>query len=340
MNMEYVFTRSGTEKVKILVYRTTYFLHRHWQHVFFFCALLLFYELEHKRTKTFIAFWYKTKMYLGDRCQWGFQMFLKLTKKGAEKMKTGWDVTIKIFAAALRLFIELTKKGAEKTKTSWDVTIKIFAVALHLFINLTKKGAEKMKTGWDVTIKIFVAALNLFIGLTKKGTEKMKTGWDVTIKIFATALHLFIELTKKGAEKMKTGWDVTIKIFAAALHLFFKPFKKLIRWVKSFVVTSYNKFTADPWKLIFFILLLVLIVMMGLMNYQLFLQRSLLLEDRRIYREDIRQLIHQRNQLTSESWQLRRIIQESDESSSGFVYFAKKAANILELAAPFVKYFW
>ncbi|XP_040183111.1 uncharacterized protein LOC120916290 isoform X6 [Rana temporaria] len=311
MNMEYVFTRSGTEKVKILVYRTTYFLHRHWQHVFFFCALLLFYELEHKRTKTFIAFWYKTKMYLGDRCQWGFQMFLKLTKK-----------------------------GAEKTKTSWDVTIKIFAVALHLFINLTKKGAEKMKTGWDVTIKIFVAALNLFIGLTKKGTEKMKTGWDVTIKIFATALHLFIELTKKGAEKMKTGWDVTIKIFAAALHLFFKPFKKLIRWVKSFVVTSYNKFTADPWKLIFFILLLVLIVMMGLMNYQLFLQRSLLLEDRRIYREDIRQLIHQRNQLTSESWQLRRIIQESDESSSGFVYFAKKAANILELAAPFVKYFW
>ncbi|XP_040183113.1 uncharacterized protein LOC120916290 isoform X7 [Rana temporaria] len=311
MNMEYVFTRSGTEKVKILVYRTTYFLHRHWQHVFFFCALLLFYELEHKRTKTFIAFWYKTKMYLGDRCQWGFQMFLKLTKKGAEKMKTGWDLTI-----------------------------KIFAVALHLFIELTKKGAEKMKTGWDVTIKIFAAALRLFIELTKKGTEKMKTGWDVTIKIFATALHLFIELTKKGAEKMKTGWDVTIKIFAAALHLFFKPFKKLIRWVKSFVVTSYNKFTADPWKLIFFILLLVLIVMMGLMNYQLFLQRSLLLEDRRIYREDIRQLIHQRNQLTSESWQLRRIIQESDESSSGFVYFAKKAANILELAAPFVKYFW
>ncbi|XP_040183107.1 uncharacterized protein LOC120916290 isoform X2 [Rana temporaria] len=340
MNMEYVFTRSGTEKVKILVYRTTYFLHRHWQHVFFFCALLLFYELEHKRTKTFIAFWYKTKMYLGDRCQWGFQMFLKLTKKGAEKMKTGWDLTIKIFAVALHLFIELTKKGAEKMKTGWDVTIKIFAAALRLFIELTKKGAEKMKTGWDVTIKIFVAALNLFIGLTKKGTEKMKTGWDVTIKIFATALHLFIELTKKGAEKMKTGWDVTIKIFAAALHLFFKPFKKLIRWVKSFVVTSYNKFTADPWKLIFFILLLVLIVMMGLMNYQLFLQRSLLLEDRRIYREDIRQLIHQRNQLTSESWQLRRIIQESDESSSGFVYFAKKAANILELAAPFVKYFW
>ncbi|XP_040183114.1 uncharacterized protein LOC120916290 isoform X8 [Rana temporaria] len=311
MNMEYVFTRSGTEKVKILVYRTTYFLHRHWQHVFFFCALLLFYELEHKRTKTFIAFWYKTKMYLGDRCQWGFQMFLKLTKKGAEKMKTGWDLTI-----------------------------KIFAVALHLFIELTKKGAEKMKTGWDVTIKIFAAALRLFIELTKKGAEKTKTSWDVTIKIFAVALHLFINLTKKGAEKMKTGWDVTIKIFAAALHLFFKPFKKLIRWVKSFVVTSYNKFTADPWKLIFFILLLVLIVMMGLMNYQLFLQRSLLLEDRRIYREDIRQLIHQRNQLTSESWQLRRIIQESDESSSGFVYFAKKAANILELAAPFVKYFW
>ncbi|XP_040183108.1 uncharacterized protein LOC120916290 isoform X3 [Rana temporaria] len=340
MNMEYVFTRSGTEKVKILVYRTTYFLHRHWQHVFFFCALLLFYELEHKRTKTFIAFWYKTKMYLGDRCQWGFQMFLKLTKKGAEKMKTGWDLTIKIFAVALHLFIELTKKGAEKMKTGWDVTIKIFAAALRLFIELTKKGAEKTKTSWDVTIKIFAVALHLFINLTKKGTEKMKTGWDVTIKIFATALHLFIELTKKGAEKMKTGWDVTIKIFAAALHLFFKPFKKLIRWVKSFVVTSYNKFTADPWKLIFFILLLVLIVMMGLMNYQLFLQRSLLLEDRRIYREDIRQLIHQRNQLTSESWQLRRIIQESDESSSGFVYFAKKAANILELAAPFVKYFW
>ncbi|XP_077312603.1 uncharacterized protein LOC143933546 isoform X6 [Lithobates pipiens] len=246
-------TRSGSEKVKILGYRTTYFLYRHWQHIIFFCALLLFYELEQKRTKTFIAFWYKTKMYLGDRCQWGFRMFLKLTKKGAEKMKTSWDMTKKIFAAAL---------------------------------------------------------------------------------------HLFTELTKKGAEKMKTSWDMTKKIFAAALHLFIELFKKPIHLVKSFVVTSFNKFIADPWKFIFFILLMVLIVMMGILNYQLFLERRLLLEDRKLYLEERRQLIYQQHQLMSESSRLRRIIQESDEPSSNFVYFAKKAANILEVAVPFVKYFW
>ncbi|XP_073457790.1 uncharacterized protein [Aquarana catesbeiana] len=207
-------TRSGSEKVKILGYQTAYFLYRHWQHILFFCALLLFYELEQKRTRTFIAFWYKTKTYLDDRCQWGFQMFLKLTKKGAEKMKTSWDMTKIIFAAAHRLFIELTKKGAEKMNTIWDMTMKIFSAALHLFIEL------------------------------------------------------------------------------------------------------------------------------GIMNYQLFLERSQLLEDRRLYLEERRQLIDQRNQLMSESWRLRRIIQESDEPSSNFVYFAKKAANILELAVPFVKYFW
>ncbi|XP_073457789.1 uncharacterized protein [Aquarana catesbeiana] len=217
-------TRSGSEKVKILGYQTAYFLYRHWQHILFFCALLLFYELEQKRTRTFIAFWYKTKTYLDDRCQWGFQMFLKLTKKGAEKMNTIWDMTMKIFSAALHLFIEL--------------------------------------------------------------------------------------------------------------------FKKLIHVVKSFVMTSYNKFIANPWNFIFCILLMVLIVLMGIMNYQLFLERSQLLEDRRLYLEERRQLIDQRNQLMSESWRLRRIIQESDEPSSNFVYFAKKAANILELAVPFVKYFW
>lgn len=246
-------TRSGSEKVKILGYQTAYFLYRHWQHILFFCALLLFYELEQKRTRTFIAFWYKTKTYLDDRCQWGFQMFLKLTKKGAEKMKTSWDMTKKIFAAAHRLFIELTKKGAEKMNTIWDMTMKIFSAALHLFIEL---------------------------------------------------------------------------------------FKKLIHVVKSFVATSYNKFIANPWNFIFCILLMVLIVMMGIMNYQLFLERSQLLEDRRLYLEERRQLIDQRNQLMSESWRLRRIIQESDEPSSNVVYFAKKAANILELAVPFVKYFW